>query len=84
MLRPWARFWRDWTCSSFLRTYLHRIGGTGLVPRDRGQLEVLLRALLLEKNVYELAYELNHRPEWTPLPLRALRESLGFPTDPVA
>jgi maltose alpha-D-glucosyltransferase/alpha-amylase len=76
-LRRWARFWRDWTSSSFLRTYLHRIEGAGLVPRDRGRLEVLLRALLLEKNVYELGYELNHRPGWTPLPLRGVRELLG-------
>jgi maltose alpha-D-glucosyltransferase/alpha-amylase len=83
ILRPWARFWRDWTRSSFLRTYLHRIEGAGLVPGDRRQLETLLRALLLEKNVYELAYDLNHRPDWTPLPLRGLREQLGLPADPV-
>jgi maltose alpha-D-glucosyltransferase/alpha-amylase len=83
-LRPWARFWRDWTRSSFLRTYLHRMEGAGLVPSDRTQLETLLRALLLEKNVYELAYELNHRPDWTALPLRGLREQLGLPADPGA
>ena len=83
-LRPWARFWRAWISSSFLRTYLHRIEGAELVPRDRGQLEVLLSALLLEKNVYELAYELNHRADWAPLPLRRLRELLGLPADPGA
>jgi maltose alpha-D-glucosyltransferase/alpha-amylase len=77
-LRPWARFWRDWTSSSFLRTYLQRLEGAELLPRDRGQLEALLRALLLEKNVYELVYELNHRPDWTPLPLRGVRELLGL------
>jgi maltose alpha-D-glucosyltransferase/alpha-amylase len=81
LLRPWARFWRDWTSSSFLRAYLQRLEGAELVPRDRGQLGVLLRALLLEKNVYELAYELNHRPEWTPLALRGVRELLGFEVD---
>ena len=55
-----------------------------LVPGDRGQLGTLLRSLLLEKNVYELAYDLNHRPGWTPLPLRGLREQLGLLADPGA
>jgi predicted trehalose synthase len=28
---------------------------------------------LLEKNLYELGYELNNRPAWTPLALRGVR-----------
>jgi maltose alpha-D-glucosyltransferase/alpha-amylase len=75
-LQPWARLWRDWTRSAFLRAYLQRIDGAGLVPHERVQLETLLRALLLEKNVYELAYELDNRPGWVPLPLRGIRELL--------
>jgi maltose alpha-D-glucosyltransferase/alpha-amylase len=77
LLLPWARFWREWTSSSFLRAYLQGMEGTGLIPSDRLQLEGLLRALLLERNVYELAYELNHRPDWAPLALRGVRELLA-------
>jgi len=39
--------------------------------------DVLLRALLLEKASYELAYELNNRPTWLHIPLAGVRELLG-------
>ncbi len=76
-LGDWAHFWRDWTSSAFLRAYLSRIEDSRLLPEDRTQLEVLLRALLLEKNLYELTYELNNRPTWTPLALRGVSERIG-------
>jgi maltose alpha-D-glucosyltransferase/alpha-amylase len=30
--------------------------------------------MLIEKALYELRYELDHRPDWVPIPLRGLRE----------
>ena len=43
------------------------VEGTNLVePRKH---PILLRALELDKAIYEVAYELNHRPSWTPIPL---------------
>jgi maltose alpha-D-glucosyltransferase/alpha-amylase len=39
--------------------------------------QVFLRALLLEKACYELAYELNNRPVWLHIPLTGVRELLG-------
>jgi maltose alpha-D-glucosyltransferase/alpha-amylase len=79
-LRPWARFWRAWVMSAFLRAYLHRLGDSGLVPQDRRDLSSLLNALLLERNVYELEYELNHRPEWAMIPLQGVLELCGGAT----
>jgi maltose alpha-D-glucosyltransferase / alpha-amylase len=71
-LERWARFWRSWVSSSFLRTYLHDMAGTELLPRTPPELAVLLRFLLLEKCTYELAYELNNRVDWARIPVRGL------------
>jgi maltose alpha-D-glucosyltransferase/alpha-amylase len=38
--------------------------------------QIFLRALLLEKAAYELAYELNNRPTWLDIPLAGIRELL--------
>ena len=73
-LEPWARFWRQWVDSAYLRAYLEGIGPSGLVPREKSQLAILLPFLLLEKCVYEVAYELNHRPDWVQIPLRGVLE----------
>ena len=38
---------------------------------------MLLSAFLLEKAVYEVAYELNNRPTWINIPLRGIRHILA-------
>ncbi len=76
-LGPWAEFWRAWVSSSFVRTYLRHTSGSGLVPEDRASLTRLLRALILEKNVYEIGYELAHRPHWVSIPIRGILDLLG-------
>ena len=45
-------------------------------PR-RGDCDRLLGLFVLEKAVYELAYELNNRPDWVEVPLAGLLELLG-------
>jgi len=37
----------------------------------------MLRAFLLEKAMYEVAYELNNRPDWVRIPLQAIPQLLG-------
>jgi len=76
VLRPWSRFWRQWTSSAFLRAYLPPVREAGLVPEDPERLARLLRLLLLEKSVYELGYELDNRPSWVPIPVRGVLELL--------
>ncbi|HXH23479.1 MAG TPA: maltose alpha-D-glucosyltransferase [Dehalococcoidia bacterium] len=76
-LDVWARFWSASVSAAYLRGYLQVARPAGLVPADRGQLEMLLGVCLLEKAVYEIGYELNNRPDWVVIPLRGVLELLG-------
>jgi maltose alpha-D-glucosyltransferase/alpha-amylase len=76
-LTPWARFWQQWASSAFLRAYLQQMGDSSLVPRTREDVSRLLGVLVLEKNMYELGYELNNRPEWVRVPLASILRALG-------
>jgi maltose alpha-D-glucosyltransferase/alpha-amylase len=74
-------FWQRWVSAEFLKSYLQEASGDKFIPGSRNELRVLLRALLLEKAVYELTYELNNRPDWVGIPLRGIRQLLeGSPS----
>ncbi len=81
-LESWALDWERWTSATFLRAYLDRAWGASFVPSSRDELRMLLDVFLLEKAVYELAYELNNRPGWVRIPLQAIRQILGMPGTP--
>jgi maltose alpha-D-glucosyltransferase/alpha-amylase len=63
----WAGANRD----AFWAAYLERLEGSGLLPGDGGSL-VVRRAFEVSKAVYEVGYELGHRPDWVEIPLRFL------------
>jgi hypothetical protein len=75
-LEPAARLWYLWGSAAFLSAYLDVAHPGGLLPRSRAELSFLLEILILEKAIYELGYELNHRPAWLKIPTQAVLEAL--------
>jgi trehalose synthase-fused probable maltokinase len=70
--------------ATFLDAYAQAIRGCPSFPADLGQATDLLRLFLIEKALYEIGYELAHRPDWADIPLAAVlaivegAESFGF------
>ena len=75
-----ALAWHRWVSAAFLREYLlvAAAGRAVFLPAVRSELELLLDVFLLEKAVYEVAYELNNRPDWLAIPLAGIRDLLGL------
>jgi len=74
---PWARLWSRLVGRVYLEAYLPPVQEAGILSSDPEQISGLLDVLLLEKSLYELGYELGHRPEWVGVPLRGIVELLG-------
>ena len=55
-------------------SYLERAAGALFLPGSPAESDLLLDAMLIEKAMYELRYELDHRPDWVHIPLRGLCE----------
>jgi maltose alpha-D-glucosyltransferase/alpha-amylase len=77
VLEPWADTWQYWVGGAFLNGYRTIAGTSSLLPRD-GRWDSLLRAFVIEKALYELGYEVNHRPEWVRIPLIGIRKLIGL------
>ena len=77
--RRGALLWGSWLGREFVRAYTLRLAevAPALLPEDRRDTELLLRSWVLEKALYEVRYELNSRPDWAEIPLRAILSILG-------
>ncbi|HVB34161.1 MAG TPA: putative maltokinase [Patescibacteria group bacterium] len=71
-LSGFADGWRRWASVEFLRGYLEAAEGAAFLPTGTGELEFFLNLWLLDKAMYELKYELNHRPGWVAIPLEGI------------
>ena len=69
-LEPPAERWHQRTRAAFLKAWIEATAGAAFVPAERAEFDRLLDAFLLEKALYEIAYELNNRPAWLGIPLR--------------
>ncbi|MBI4565882.1 MAG: maltose alpha-D-glucosyltransferase [Planctomycetes bacterium] len=73
-MEAWGRYWQRWISSAFLKAYLEVAAKGSFLPKAREELRLMLNLYILEKAVYELGYELNNRPEWLAIPLKAISE----------
>jgi maltose alpha-D-glucosyltransferase/alpha-amylase len=71
-----AQAWQQWATVRFLGGYLGCTEGTTLVPPDQDDLHDLLTAYLLDKALYEVRYDLAHRPDWARIPLHGIVQLL--------
>lgn len=71
VLRGYGEAWADANRDAFWSSYLETVGSLPVLPAPGPSL-VLRRAFEVQKAVYEIGYELGHRPTWVPIPLRFL------------
>ncbi len=67
----------QWLGALFWRGYREVAGE--ILPAAPMDVHILLEVYLLEKTLYELAYELNNRPNWVGIPLQRLVQGLQSP-----
>jgi maltose alpha-D-glucosyltransferase/alpha-amylase len=63
--------WYSSVAETFTNEYRRCAGNSGLVPSDVATFDSLLGVYGLGKSIYQLGYELSHRPDWVPVALRA-------------
>jgi len=67
-----GRRWEDHVGDAFRKGYFETDGIDALVPSRTDDRETVLDAFTLAKAVYEVGYELAHRPDWVRIPLEAV------------
>jgi len=73
-LQRWSQFWARWVSATFYGAYMQAARGAPFLPGEAATLKMLLEVLLLRKALYELGYELKHRPGWATIPIQGILE----------
>lgn len=76
-LRLLAEAWAERAINTFLSGYAELDEVHRLLPQTRTSRDALLSVFEMDKAVYEVAYELAHRPELVDLPIRAVERLLA-------
>ncbi len=71
-LRRRATDWFETVSGAYLESYFSTCGDAAFLPATEEDRQALLNLFILEKAVYEVAYELNSRPAWLPIPLEGV------------
>jgi len=61
----------------YLDAYREGAAGQPWWPADRDAADALLALFKLDKAIYEMAYEVNNRPDWIDVPLAAIEEAMA-------
>jgi maltose alpha-D-glucosyltransferase/alpha-amylase len=81
-LRPWSDCWLTWVSTRFVEGYFESISSAAFLPRNLEQITTLIQLYYLEKVLYEIDYELGHRPDWIAIPFEALQRLLTTIREP--
>jgi len=79
ILAPLMSYWYRCVATVYLTAYLDRAGSSSMFVPPDDQLPVLLDFLLLDKAIYELAYEVNSRPTWVDIPAQGILDLANPP-----
>ena len=71
-IEAWAAIWNSWIGATYLQGYFSIARSHPFLPATPDQNKTFLDAFLLQKALYEVAYELNNRPDWVRIPLRGI------------
>jgi len=74
----WAHFWAHWVGAIYYQSYVRAAGTATFLPPGEADRKMLTEIFLLRKAIYELGYELSHRPDWAKIPLQGI---LGLVTE---
>ena len=69
--------WRNRATAAFLAAYRETAANQRLWPADPQSARQILNFFLLEKAIYEIEYELSHRPEWLRVALTGILRILS-------
>ncbi len=67
-----AETWYQVVSKAYLDAYFEASGDAAYLPTSEEDRRALLNLFILEKAVYEVAYELNSRPAWLGIPLNGV------------
>lgn len=73
----WAEYWGAIVGAEFLKSYFGTAANAAFVGSSQEERRLLFDAFLLQKALYEVAYELNNRPDWVRIPLRGILNLIG-------
>ena len=71
-LAPVAARWEREVAAAFCASYAEGVAGCCAYPDDPGAADDLVELFVLEKALYEINYEINHRPSWVSIPVRGV------------
>ncbi len=74
---PWASFWKRAVGAAFLQSYLTSFEDSGLLPKAPEDLQMMLRAYLLNQAMRELNYALSNEPDQLKVVLPGILHVMG-------
>jgi predicted trehalose synthase len=77
VLEQRANHWYKTVSAAYLAAYYDACGNAPFLPASEADRQLLLDLFILEKAVYEVAYELNSRPAWLGIPLMGVVDVMG-------